>query len=186
VDHVTEVLDAHGADARLRDEVEHHRRRCPRPAEALGHELDLARFHRAPWPPFMATARLDAVWIHDGVLDARDYKTGKVWYPRVADDPRALVQAWVLGPVAERLGLRLQLRYEHLAAEVVDDPEAWELGPDELDSVEEHLRGHVERMQAEADWRGVAEESICRLCRYRSICPDSTSAQLSELTGAGT
>jgi PD-(D/E)XK nuclease superfamily len=174
-DHVEGVLEAHGGGDRLRDEIARHAQRCPSPTEALGHELDVARFHKHPWPPFMATARLDAVWIHDGVLDARDYKTGKVWYPRVADDPKALVQAWVLGPAAAARGLRLRLRYEHLAAEIDDDPEPWELDTEDLDEVEERLRAQVEAMQGEGDWNGVAEDTICRTCNYRSICPDSAS-----------
>ena len=49
---------------------------------------DRARFHRLPPPMFMATARIDAIWIHDGLLDARDYKTGSSWHERVADVPR--------------------------------------------------------------------------------------------------
>ena len=50
-----------------------------------------------PLPMFMATARIDAIWIHDGLLDARDYKTGKLWHTRVCDVPAAKVQAFVLG-----------------------------------------------------------------------------------------
>jgi hypothetical protein len=172
---VEDVLVAHGGGERLRDEIARHAQRCPSPTEAFGHEVDVARFHKGPWPPFMATARLDAVWVHDGILDARDYKTGKVWYGRVADDPRALVQAWVLGPAAAARGLRLRLRYEHLAAEVDDDPEPWELDLEELDEVEERLREIVEAMHAEDTWAGVAEDMTCRACRYRSICPDSAT-----------
>jgi hypothetical protein len=172
---VEDVLVAHGGGDRLRDEIARHAQRCPSPTEAFGHEIDVARFHRGPWPPFMATARLDAVWIHDGILDARDYKTGKVWYSRVADDPRALVQAWVLGPAAAARGLRLRLRYEHLAAEIDDDPEPWELDLEDLDDVEERLRAVVEVMHAEEEWTGVAEDTTCRTCRYRSICPDSAA-----------
>ena len=52
--HVNDVLDNHGGTDRLRDELERHARRCPSPCEAVGHEIELARFHREPWPPFMA------------------------------------------------------------------------------------------------------------------------------------
>ena len=172
---VDDVLDAHGADARLRDEIANHERKCPTPAEAVGHELELARFHGKPWPPFMATARVDAVWAHDGVLDARDYKTGNVWHQRVADDPRAAVQLFVLAPLAQERGLRLRLRYEHLAAGIDDDPEPWEPDEGELEAVSERLRTIVETMRAEETWRGVSDEPVCRHCRYRSICPDSAS-----------
>ena len=123
----------------------------------------------------MATARVDAVWAHDGVLDARDYKTGSVWHHRVADDPRAAVQLFVLAPVARERGLRLRLRYEHLAAGIDDDPEPWEPDDGELAAVEERLRTIVETMRAEETWRGVSDEPVCRYCRYRSICPDSAS-----------
>jgi hypothetical protein len=173
--HVDAVLDGHAASARLRAEVARHTQRCPSGAEAVGHELELARFHGRPWPPFMATARLDAVWVHDGLLDARDYKTGNLWSPRVADDPRALIQAFVLAPIAAERRLRLRLRYEYLASEVDEDPEPWELDDVEVAQVEEQLRAEVEAIRARHDWAGVADEATCRHCRYRSICPDSAS-----------
>ncbi len=86
--HVDDVLVTHGFDAndRMRGELARHRTRCPDPAEALGHEVTRARFLRHASAPFMATARFDALWVYDGVLDARDYKTGQVWSDRVADD----------------------------------------------------------------------------------------------------
>jgi hypothetical protein len=175
-DHIKDVLESHGGTDRLRDELERHARRCPSPCEAVGHEMELARFHREPWPPFMATARLDAVWVHDGMLDARDYKTGKVWYASVGEDPRALVQAYVLAPLAAARGLRLRIRYEHLATEVEEDPEPWEPDADELASAEERMRSHVEAVHAETQWEGVADVATCGYCRFRSICPDSASA----------
>src|SRR5262249_38734578 len=173
--HVAGALEAHAADDRLRAEVSRHVSRCPAGAEALGHELELARFHGRPWPPFMATARLDAVWIHDGILDARDFKTGGLWLPRVADDTRALIQAFVLAPRAAELGLRLRLRYEYLASEVDEDPDPWELDESGLPSVEERIRADVGGMRELEDWSGVGDEAICSYCRYRSICPDSAS-----------
>ena len=173
--HVQDVLHAHGADARLRVEVQRHAARCPSPADALGHELDLARFHRNPWPPFMMTARLDAVWVRDGVLDVRDYKSGKRWYEHISEDPRAKVQAWVAARLADEQGLRLRLRYEHLATEIDEDPEPWEPDKDDLAAVEEELRLAVETIQSECIWSGVNDDVICRDCRYRSICPDSAA-----------
>ena len=121
----------------------------------------------------MATARFDAVWVHDGVLDVRDYKTGRRWYDRITEDPRAKVQAWVAARLASERGLRLRLRYEHLAAEIVEDPDPWEPEADDLVALEEELRQTVEAIQAESGWQGVNDEAICRGCRYRSICPDS-------------
>ena len=62
--------------------------------------------------------------MHDGLLDARDYKTGGLYYERVADVPAAKVQAWVLADAARKRGLRLRLRYEHLSPDVEEDPDA--------------------------------------------------------------
>ena len=173
--HVADVLDSHGGSPRLREEVVRHADRCPSPAEALGHEIDVARF--APATPatysFLATARLDAVWIHDGFLDARVYTTGGVLTTRVADDPRAWIQAWVLAPLAEQRGLRVRLRYEHLSADIDEDPDPWEPDPDEMGAVEARLRDEIVAMRDAEGWPGIADPVICRHCRFRSICPDS-------------
>jgi hypothetical protein len=182
---VAEVLDAHAAPTRLRDEVARHARRCPTSAGSVGHELELARFHGKPLPVFMATARLDALWEHDGLLDARDYKTGRVWYEQIAEDPRAQVQAWVLGPLAAARGLRLRLRYEHLAGEVTDDPEPWEPDAEELTEVGEQLHAAVVAMHAEETWAGVRDDAVCATCVYRSICPDSAAPGKPSWPGAG-
>ena len=167
--HVNDVLENHGGTDRLRDELERHAQRCPSPCEAVGHEMELARFHREPWPPFMATARLDAVWVHDGMLDARDYKTGKVWYASVGEDPRALVQAYVLAPLAAARGLRLRIRYEHLATEVDEDPEPWEPDADELD----------ERGRADAQPRRgrPCRDALGGRCRRRDVSHTAASAR---------
>jgi hypothetical protein len=174
--HVVEVLAAHGADDDLTLEMlRRHARRCPADWEREAHEVDLARFHRAPPPMYMATARIDAVWVHDGLLDARDYKTGARHHDRVVDDPRARVQAYVLAPRARGRGLRLRLRYEHLTPEVDDDPEPFEPDEDDLAVIEEELRAAVEAMWGDDPWRGVGEAEVCGRCRYRSICPDSAA-----------
>jgi hypothetical protein len=124
---------------------------------------------------FMATGRIDALWRHRGLLDARDYKTGRPFTERVADDPRARLQAWLLAPLARREGLRLRLRYEFLAAEVSDDPEPFEPDEDELAAIEEELRVVVAAMWGEQAFAGVADPALCDHCRYRSICPDSAA-----------
>ena len=67
----------------------------------------------------------------------------------------------------------MRLRYEHLAAEIVEDPDPWEPEADDLVALEEELRQAVEAIQAESGWQGVNDEATCRGCRYRSICPDS-------------
>ncbi len=176
--HVEEVLALHGIDpdGALTGLVARHAQRCPSPAEHEKHELELARFFRRP--PFMATGRLDAVWQHDGTLDVRDYKTGSVVTERVADDPRARLQAWLAEPIARRLGLKLRVRYEHLAPEIVDDPELFEPDEDDLEAITEELCTVVAEIRAAADARafpGVAEREVCVTCRYRSICPESAA-----------
>jgi hypothetical protein len=123
----------------------------------------------------MASARFDAVWEHNGVLDARDYKTGRVWSDDLAGDRQARLQAWVLAPLAAARGLRLRISFEHLSPEVVDDPVPFEPEPDDLDEIEEELRTVVAAMRAETTFAGVADLETCRHCRYRSICPDSAA-----------
>jgi RecB family exonuclease len=169
---IEDVVQAHGASERVHAELSSHARRCPAGATSFGHEFTPSRLYNRP-PHFIASARIDAAWVHDGLLDARDYKTGAVWHSRVADDARARLQAWVLAPIAERHGLRLRVRYEHLATEVDEDPDDWEPDADDLDAVEQELIALVARIRAETEWRGVADADICRWCRYRSICPDS-------------
>lgn len=174
-DHVNDTLAAHGADTRTADEVARHAQRCPIGAEALGHEIEWARAHRGP-PVFVATARLDAAWVHDGLLDVRDYKTGRVASHPIDEDRSARLQAWVAAPQAAARGLRLRLRYEHLAAEVVDDPEPWEPTDDELAAIETELVTTVSAMRTERDFRGVADEAFCQRCGFRSVCDDSATA----------
>jgi RecB family exonuclease len=178
--HVEEVLGLHGidADGAVAGLVARHAQRCPSPAEHEQHELETARFHRRPPPMFMATGRLDAVWQHDGLLEVRDYKTGSVVTERVADDPRARLQAWLAAPLAGRRGLRLRIRYEHLAPEVADDPEPFEPDDDDLAAIGEELRAAGAAIQAAATagaFPGVAEREVCGTCRYRSICPESAA-----------
>lgn len=174
---VDDVLTAHGQgdSAQVRTALERHVRRCPRNVEQARHELELARFHRFPAPMYMATGRIDAVWVHDGLLDARDYKTGRPNSERVADDRAARLQAWLLAPVAARKHLRLRLQYEFLSPEVPDDPEPFEPDGDDLDAIEEELRTVAEAICREKEWRGVAEADECGRCGYRSICPDSVT-----------
>jgi hypothetical protein len=172
---VESLLDGHGADARTKDEVARHARRCPDPADAVGHELTQIRFWSRPGPPFVASARLDAVWRHDGLLDVRDFKTGRALEGRLSELPAARLQAWVSAPVAAEHGLRLRLRYEYLGAEVRDDPDPWEPGPEEIDEIGDELHALVRSMHSEGTFAGVAEPETCSGCRYRSICPESAA-----------
>jgi hypothetical protein len=177
--HVADVLERHAFadDARVAAEIARHERRCPSPVEHAEHEVTKARFFPHPTAPFMATARIDALWLrddgHGAVLDAHDYKTGQVWSDRVADDAQGRLQAWVLAPLAERLGTRLRITFEHLAAEVADDPLPFEPDADDLAAIGAELHSTVTEIRAESEWAGVADAEVCRHCAYRSICPDS-------------
>lgn len=177
VEHVGDVLVRRGLDHddRLWGEIERHTTRCPSPTEAVGHEITRARFSSHPTAPFMATARLDALWVHDGLLDARDFKSGQVWSERVADDKQARLQAWILAPLADARGLRLRISFEHLAAEVVDDPEPFEPDADDLFAIEDDVRREVVEIRSMSEYVGIADPDVCRRCRYRSICPDSAT-----------
>ncbi len=173
-DHVRGVLDGHAlsGEGAVLACVERHARRCPHPVDGGWHEVELARFHRRPGPMFMVVGRLDAVWIHDGLLDVRDYKTGSYPGTRVGDDPRARLQAWLVADRARRRGLRVRVRYEHLAPGVDEDPEPLEPDDDDLAAIGEELRATVAAIRSETAWEGVADPAVCGWCRYRSICPD--------------
>ena len=168
---IDDVVVAHGADQRVHDELHAHARRCPVGATSYGHEITRNRLHTRP-PHFLASARLDAVWIHDGVLDVRDYKTGGVWHDRVADDERARVQAWIMAPIAPHTLSHRPIVLPD-TSEVVDDPETWAPDADDLADLDDWMTATVAAIRGGAPWAGAADAVVCRTCRYRSICPDS-------------
>jgi hypothetical protein len=175
--HVVDVLAGHGlgADERVRAEIARHARRCPRHADSRGNETTHARFHRKPLPLFMATARIDALWDHDGLLDAHDYKTGRRATELVGEDRQARLQAWVLAPLAARLGRRLRITFEHLAPEVLDDPDPFEPDDEDLAAIEQELCATVAAMRAETAYEGVADPLVCGWCAFRELCPDAAT-----------
>lgn len=182
---VHETLVSHECDTdTMRTMIARHRDRCPQRSSRGRHEIERARYHHRPVPMFLATARLDAVWIHDGIFDIRDYKTGRMAKMELRDDVRAHIQAWVFAPRAEALGLRLRLRYEYLAPEAGEDPEPWELDDDDLDAVEASLSATVAAIQHEAEndepFRGIADPDVCKYCAYRSVCTDSAAPGVSQ------
>ena len=180
--HVLEVLEAHGVGTGpIPAMVARHARRCPADrAEAARYEHELARFHRGA-PQFIVGGRLDALWRIGDVLEVRDYKTGARATERVADDPRARLQAWLAAPVATTRGLRLRVRYEHLAAEIDDEPDPFEPEAEDLAAIEEELCSAVRAIRdagadiSGAGFAGVADPVTCGFCDYRSICPDSAA-----------
>ena len=159
----------------LRGYIERHHRRCPLGSDAVGHEYEAARvspFATEPW--FLATARIDAIWIHDGLLDARDYKTGRVMEEPVSSSLAARIQAFVLAPIAETRGLRLRIRHEYLGADVDDDPESFEPDEEQLAAIADELHTIAGDIRAEQDFAGVSDVTICSRCKYRSICRDAS------------
>lgn len=157
----------------LRGYIERHHRRCPLGSDALGHEYEVARvspFATEPW--FLATARIDAIWIHDGLLDARDYKTGRLTEEPVGSSLAARIQAFVLAPIAETRGLRLRIRHEYLGADVEDDPESFEPDEEQLAAIANELHAIAGDIRKEQDFAGVSDATICSRCKYRSICRD--------------
>lgn len=179
-DHVEAALEAHGVDSDvIRSMLARHARRCPAAsATTAAHEVDLVRFHRTPAPMFMASARIDALWVHDGVLDLRDYKTGMRRTDRLAEDRSARLQAYVAANHARRRGLQVQVRYEYLAPEVLDDPEPFVPDDDDLLAIEVELQTAVTEIRTEhqqGEWAGIAERDTCRSCRFRSVCAYSAA-----------
>ena len=171
---VQQVLVDNGCDSDvMRALLAQHRERCPRAVDEGHHDVGRARYHHTPPPYFLATAELDAVWIHDGLFDIRDYKTGGTTRLELRDDEQARVQAWVWAPLAARKNLRLRLRYEYLAPEV-DEPDPWEPDDEDLAGVETWLTDIVADMRKGA-FEGVADEQRCRSCSFRSICSDSAA-----------
>jgi hypothetical protein len=173
----TAALDDHGVptDGPVAAMLARHADRCPAPAPAKGHELEVVRLSRRG-PVWIGTGRLDAVWEHDGILDVRDYKTGLPRDGTLAEDTRARVQAWLAAPLAE--GLRLRVRYEHLSVDAGADPVEYEPDAEDLERIEIELGAMVEAIRdaaARRDFPGVADAEICRTCSYRSICPDSAA-----------
>ncbi len=175
--HVQGVIARRGAgEPQVAAMVDRHIRRCPSGAEAIGHELERARLEGATGALFVATARIDAVWAHDGILDARDYKTGRPSFvDTVSDDIRARVQAFTLAPLAAERRLRLRIRYEELGPDAGEDPDPFEPDAEQLAAIADELAAVQAAMRAEREFRGVAESWACGTCEYRSICPDSTA-----------
>jgi len=138
--------------------------------------MDLAELHTWGTVPAMVTARIDAVWLHDGILDCRDYKTGMPRAERVADVPAARVQVWLLSRLAAGRGVRDRLRYEHLVVGLDDDPEPFEPDQDDLAEIQKEI-GEVAAAIATSDFSGVGDSTICRRCTFLSACPDAVDEE---------
>lgn len=149
-----------------------HARRCPANATSVGHELDLAQLHTWGGVPAMVTARIDAVWLNGGVLDGRDYKTGSPRYERVADDPAARLQVWLLAQLADKMGVGVRLRYEHLVEGLEEDPEPFEPDAEDIAQIQSDI-GEVAAAIAVSEFPGVSDVYVCRRCAFQRACPDA-------------
>lgn len=178
VDRVLEDLapgHAHG----LRPYIDCHRQACPETIEWQSHEHEVARFHRLPPPMWMLTGKIDAVWLRGGILDARDYKTGRVYSDRVADDFAARTQGWLLAPLASRFGARVRVTYEHLAASPDEWPEPYEPEDDDIMAAGDELLRVAAEISNEVAFDGIGESWACGACGYASICPDANAMEIS-------
>jgi RecB family exonuclease len=169
------VLEDHGQDTRgdVAAMLGRHARRCPAPARSLGHEVTVVRVHREG-PPWLATGRLDAVWEHGGVLDVRDYKTGRPRDGSLREDVRARLQAWLATSLAR--GLPVRVRYEHLTGD--EDPDDFEPDAEELARIGTEVAAAVADIRhaaAHQEFPGVGDVELCRTCTYRSVCVDSAA-----------
>jgi len=127
----------------------------------------------------MLTARIDAIWEHDGMLDCRDYRTGAPRFDRLADDIGAQIQAIVLAPLARRRSLELRLRHEHLGESHIADPEFREPDDEEIESLRDRMRTIALEI-VRSDFTGTAEATTCQRCPYSRACPDSAAEALDE------
>lgn len=180
VEGVLETLSP-GHGHALRPYVDCHRQRCPDSPDWQSHEHELARFHRLPPPMWMLTGKIDALWLRGGVLSARDYKTGSVYSDRVGDDFAARTQAWLLAPLASRLGARLRITYEHLAARPDEWPQPYEPEDDDIAAAGEAVVHVATEIANEVAFDGIGESWACGGCGYASICPDAHARKTTPL-----
>ena len=136
-----------------------------------------ARFSHHPTTPFMATARLDALWVHDGLLDVRDYKTGQVW-TRPRRRRRAGAPAGVGARARSRRcrGLQLRVRSSTSTPRSSRTREAFPPTPTTSSRSNPNFGAQVTGIRSEVAFAGVADADVCHRCSYRSICPDSAVA----------
>lgn len=152
--------------------VERHAVKCPQDVDPGRHEVELARPALRPPPRFVVTGKIDAIWIHDGLLDACDYKTGGCNLSSVTEDLAARVQAFLLAPHARKRSLRLRIRYEYLAPEIEEDPEPFYPDDDDLESIRHELTLIAHEILDESVFAGCGETAVCQYCDFQPICPD--------------
>jgi RecB family exonuclease len=165
--------------------VQRHREFCPGRDLEGEHEVTVARLYPGPPRPFMMTGRIDAIWTHDGMLDVRDYKTGRLFFDRTADDLSAKVQAWLVEPIAAREGLRIRVQHEYLAPEVEHQPETFEPEEEDLEEVGQMISRIAQEIY-ESGFEGTSDSNVCGWCGYRDPCPDAFAVLDDQITIAVT
>jgi hypothetical protein len=165
------LCDAHypGQAHLLLPYVAEHENRCPSAVDWSLHEHSLARYMRRSNPRWLVTGRIDAVWAHGGILDARDYKTGLAYYERVADDLAARVQAFLLAPLAAEHSLSLRITYEHLNGE--PSPDLWDVEDEDVEAARAELHRLATEIAEEENFAGCDNRLVCANCRFQS-CTD--------------
>lgn len=158
-------------DAHVASLVERHVPRCPQGATSVGHEHTLARVEASGWPLVVVTGRLDACWAVGGVLEVRDYKTGRGPSVPLAHDPAAQVQAWLAAPLARSMGLELRLRYELLSPDADDELAPWSPAEEDLDGIGAGLRALTAELGDGWDVQASDAPAVCDRCEYRTVCP---------------
>ncbi len=168
-------------DAHVATLVERHVPRCPRGATSVGHEHALARVEASGWPIVVVTGRLDACWALPpaqgaaralgGVLEVRDYKTGRGPSVPLAHDPAAQVQAWLAAPLARSMGLELRLRYELLSPDADDELAPWSPAEEDLEGIGASLRSLAVELGDGWDVAACEAPAVCDGCQHRTVCP---------------
>jgi len=149
-----------------------HQPLCPGGNAEGNHEAPVARLYSGEPRPFLMTGRMDAIWTHDGLLDARDYKTGRVQSERTSEDWLARVQAWLLEPLAREKNLRLKVRHEYLAAEVRQQPEPFEPEDEDLDETGQWISQIADEIY-NSNFDATDQVAVCARCEYSESCPES-------------
>ena len=170
------TLENHGqsGDGAIGAMLARHADRCPAPARAHGHEVEVVRVSRTG-PVWIGTGRLDAVWEHDGILDVRDYKTGARATATSARTPGRGCRRG--SPHRSHRDSRSGCATSTSATTAI--PSSSSPTPRTSRQIEQDVTAVIDAIRHAAgrdEFPGVADVETCRTCSFRSICPDSAVA----------